>query len=106
MYMDRNTLRRILDKSKEQAARRRDFYDHHDLKELRAMKFLAHQLYGDRGLLEAGPEEPGKIYLGYYIDPPGVPNQYRARQLTIFGNSLAELIEQAKLLGITGRIKA
>lgn len=51
------------------------------------------------GLIEAGPEEPGIVYVGFYIDPPNVPPAKRRRRLMFRGAKVSELEAQARLLG-------
>ena len=98
----RNAVK-LLELQAEQAARRRDFHGHHELDELRAMKLLAHKIFGPRGVLEANPDEPGVVYIGEYdrVYHPLVPTQRRRRRLVLRGYSHAELVEQARLLGFS-----
>ncbi len=87
-----------------QEGKRRDFYTVHDKAEIKAMILLARRLYGDLGLLEAGPQEPGVVYIGYYeTGDTEKPAQLRARKLVLRGNTYRELYEQAVLLGISGK---
>lgn len=83
-----------------QAARREKFHMQLELDELRAIVHLAHALYGDRGLVESGMEEPGWVYIGRYLNPydPKRPKEVQLRRLVLKGNTLAELEEQAALL--------
>lgn len=95
-------MRRIAELVQNQEAKRRDFYRVHDKNEIRAMLALAYRLFGNRGLLEASPAEPGVVYLCCWeFDDPHVPAQRRRRQIVARGNSLAELVAQAELLDIT-----
>lgn len=101
--MDEKLARRLADKMANQAAVRRDFHFHHGLDEMKAMLELAKKLFGNLGMLEAGPQEPGKVYIGHYVrDDKHVPAQNRERILVLCGNTIGELTEQAKLLGIVG----
>lgn len=96
--------KKLFDLRVAQAMKRDKLFQHFELDELRAMKFLAYRLYGNRGLLELDPNFPGIIHVGYYIDPPliGRPPNARRRKLVLRGHSHAELLAQAKLLDIGG----
>lgn len=65
--------------------------------EIGAMLKLCRATFGDTGLLEAGPEEPGIIYMGYYIDPPSVPSHRRRRKLLFRGAKYREILAQVVL---------
>jgi hypothetical protein len=83
--------------------------------ELRAIKNLALRLFGNSresytsreygtrygALIEAGPEEPGIVYIGFFIDPPTVMPAKRRRKLLFYGAKVSELEEQARLVGFS-----
>jgi len=98
---------KLLDTQARQNAQRRVVHVHHEVDELAAMKNLAHELFGDRGMLEFNPDEPGIVYVGAYrrVYPPSVPPHKRLRVLILRGHSHAELQEQAKVISaITNQI--
>jgi hypothetical protein len=49
------------------------------------------------GLIEAGPEEPGIVYVGYYLDPPHIAPAKRRRKLIFRGAKISELEAQARV---------
>lgn len=88
----------------------------HEVDELMSFKKFAFDLFGDSetrydwvggqtkfrygGLVEGGPEEPGVLYVGFYIDPPTVAQMKRRRCLVFRGSKIRELEAQARLLGM------
>jgi hypothetical protein len=88
--------RRLRDVQANQEIKRLGLFASVELDELRALKRLAHTVFGDTGLLEFDRRKPGNISMGYYVDPPrpGRPNQSRRRILVFHGRSHRELAEQ------------
>ena len=87
-----------------------------EVDEMTAIRKLAEDTFGKAnvrhrngtwgGLIEGGPEEPGMMYLGFFIDPPTVHQSIRRRQLVLRGNSHAALKRQAVELERRGGIEA
>jgi hypothetical protein len=83
--------------------------------ELKAIARLALRLFGNASqsyqsrehgtrygaLIESGPEEPGIVYIGFYIDPPTVMPARRRRRLLFRGAKVRELEAQARLMGFS-----
>jgi len=80
-----------------QAARRAGIHPVMETDEIGAIKKLAFDLFGDRGVVEFGPQEPGIIWIGCFdrVYPPGTPSQNKKRALIFRGATHAELAEQA-----------
>jgi hypothetical protein len=87
-----------------QAARRQvRVIDQVELDELRAVKFLAHRLWGELGLVEfdADPvtqRRIGPLQIGYYLDPPNrrAPGNRRRTRMMFQGASHRELVDQVR----------
>ena len=80
-----------------------------ELDELRAVYNLAIQTFGNASerytwqgkprwgaVIEAGREEPGVLYVGFFLDPPSLGIR-RRRELVLRGCTHAELLQQARL---------
>jgi hypothetical protein len=77
-----------------------EIWGHHELDELRAVKRLAFDCFGHRGLVEADQTMPGVLKIGYYEQPkPGrpMPATMRPRVIMFVGHSHAELAAQVAL---------
>ena len=78
-----------------------------EVDELDAMRRLAMKTFGRGntrqrngtwgGVLEADPQFPGLVAIGYYLDPPGREPQFRRRRLLFAGYKVSELEEQVAL---------
>ena len=99
MSHDPELERRITDLQANQQLRRLEVFGQMEISELRAIKKLAFDLFGDRGMLEADAEAPGLIKLGYFLGPApkGKPGVQRPRRIILRGFSHAELEAQARL---------
>lgn len=97
--LNADTDRRLLDLFAEQEIKRANLghFKIMQMDELRAIAETAKTVFGSRGLLESGAEEPGALYLGYYIDPPSVPSHRRRRKLIFRFYKHSELVEQIRL---------
>lgn len=112
--------RRLWDLQQDQAAKRGDMlqFKVHSTDELVALRKLCERFFGkaDRphrwpggpqafhwgGLLEAGPEEPGVIYMGVYLEPKRLNPGSRRRKLFFRGSKISEFEEQMRAFRATG----
>jgi hypothetical protein len=101
----------MLELWKNQEARRKPgiSYQAMELSELQAIYKLAIQTFGNASeryawkgsyrygaVIEAGKEEPGVLYVGFFLDGPSLGIR-RRRELILRGCSHAELLQQARL---------
>lgn len=102
--------------SDREAERLAGTFEVHEVSELIALRKLGNKLFGNPseqypwpggqqpyrygGVIEGGPEEPGVLYLGFFLDPPNVPVHLRRRCLLFRGCKIAEFEAQARLMGM------
>ncbi len=112
----------IMETMIKQEQKRNKLFPQVDLQELRAVSRMAARLFGDGkdgwqkgkgygGVVEFDAARPGIMLVGYFLDPPlrseysrdpmGRPRQRRT-QVVLRGATHAELIVQARMLGIAG----
>lgn len=103
------SLRRALvDGQRNADAARGKIYPNNEVDEIAHMRRLGNRLFGNRGMLEVDPKEPGKIWLGVWErEPkfnsdgtPAEPLQNIRRKLLCSGRTYAELLAQARLLPV------
>ena len=102
---------KLLELQANQAAKRRSLnaFASMELDEVKAWRKMALDLFGrdhERfdlpggghrwgGVLEARPNEPGIIYVGYYLENPRKPGRKKTR-MVYRGATIAEVLAQAK----------
>src|SRR5215208_3205001 len=94
--------RHLADRRANQAAKRTTVYPSTESKELRAVMWLAHDLFGARGVVEYGTGpfgdyDGGPISIGVYLEPPRKVPPPRRTQEKFRGATIAELVEQVTL---------
>lgn len=115
MVLNRDARQRMRDLRGEQAARRQadDFVAKWDARELRAIKLVGAELFGDArspwptvrgphhcygGVVEVDESNPDQLTLAYFADPPMKGDGMARRRVVLFRfRSHRELLEQVKL---------
>lgn len=82
--------------AEQQAIRNRNPFAGWEVAEFVALRNLVRSIWRDKGLIEASQDEPGIVYVGYFVDGPDAApvGLERRRVLPFKGRTLAEIRKQ------------